>query len=128
MYLGAIVIAEDDKKIGDALRLALLNNTSGYEVLLTNSGKIGIAKIKMRWTPLAIIDYYLPDMDGVEVIRRIKRTSPQTKVLAISGATDRLILEAISGSGADHFLPKPFMLAELMVHVRELLGISFVDE
>lgn len=122
MHKGVIIVIEDDRETGDVIRRVLLNSTLGYDVVLTQHGMGAVIHVDAQWTPLVITDYQMPDMDGIEAIQQIKARSPQTKIIAISGVSDRKAIEAIMRAGADYFLRKPFSVGELMKPVLEVLN------
>ncbi len=110
-----ILVVEDDEAL-NALYCESLSN-KGYRTDPVFSGREAAEKIESHSYDLALIDIRLPDTNGLEVLKQLKRKSEETVAIMLSGhATIELILEAIS-YGAFDFLVKPMQLAKLMLTV-----------
>jgi len=111
------VVVEDDRDLGDAISQLL--DQAGFDVTVASTGADALAHIAERHPDLVTLDLTLPDIDGVEVCRRIRAVS-DCYVIVISGRTaelDRLIgLEV----GADDYVVKPFSMRELQARVAAL--------
>ena len=113
-----IVVIEDEKSIRHFLSTALQNE--GMTVHEAETGKQGLIEVATRKPDLVILDLGLPDMDGVEVIRRMREWS-QTPILVLSARTqEEQKVEALD-AGAEDYLTKPFGVAECLARVRVLL-------
>jgi two-component system copper resistance phosphate regulon response regulator CusR len=114
-----ILVIEDEKRIADFLGRGL--ESAGYAVDLANDGKRGLALIHESDYDLVILDLNLPDMDGLEVLERIRnrKVSPPVLILSARNAVD----DRVKGLelGADDYLVKPFAFVELLARVRALL-------
>jgi phosphoserine phosphatase RsbU/P len=121
-----ILIAEDDPVIRRLLEVTLLG--WGYEVHLTCDGKIAYEALTgTSPPPLALLDWMLPEMDGLEICRRV-RSTPGGKAIYIILLTTRTRKEdLIAGldSGADDYVTKPFDREELRARLRA--GRRIVD-
>lgn len=116
-----ILIIEDDPSIGKLLRRALI--LEGYETDLSDDGYKGLDAFSKEEPDLVILDLMLPGIDGIEVCRRIRETSP----LPILMLTARdMVEDRVLGldSGADDYVTKPFDPDELLARVRALLRRS----
>ena len=113
-----ILIAEDDGDIVNLLSLYLKN--SGYEVLTASDGLAAWGLFNREHVDLALLDVMMPQMDGMEVIREVRKES-QIPVLILSAKTDDL--DKIQGlvQGADDYVTKPFNPLEVMARVKSLL-------
>jgi two-component system, OmpR family, response regulator MprA len=113
-----ILVVEDDDQIAAIVRDGLTR--TGYRVELAADGPAALAAVRAHPFDLVVLDLLLPGMDGVEVCRRL-RTQGGPPVIMLT-ARDA-VAEKIAGleSGADDYLTKPFVLAELVARVRAVL-------
>jgi putative two-component system response regulator len=114
----SIVVAEDDAATRALLRVVL--ERAGYEVRQTDNGADALAEIMRDPPVVALLDIGMPEMDGLEVTRRL-RSEPMTALLPIIMVTARGRLEdKVAGldAGASDFITKPFEPAELLARVR----------
>ena len=116
-----VLVIDDEESIIDLIKLGL--KYEGFEVEAASEGEEGISAAQ-RTNPLFIIlDWMLPDMDGLEVCRRL-RTNPATQdipilLLTAKGAVDNRV-EGLN-TGADDYLSKPFSFDELVARMRAIL-------
>lgn len=114
-----VLLAEDDSGIAEPLARALTREGYGCEVVTTGSDALELAK-DSRFE-LLILDLGLPEIDGLEVCRRIRVSRPQLAVLMLTARTDEVDFVVGLDAGADDYVGKPFRLAELLARVRALL-------
>ncbi|MDP2387964.1 MAG: response regulator transcription factor [Bacteroidota bacterium] len=113
-----ILLVEDEITLADLIKLNL--TIEGYEVLHTENGKKAIEIFKQKNPGLVILDIMLPELNGIEVCKQLKKLKPEVPVLflsAKSSGNDRI--EGLK-SGADDYLTKPFNLEELLLRVQIL--------
>jgi DNA-binding response OmpR family regulator len=118
MEQGTIVVADDESNIADLVDLYL--SREGYRVLQAATGQQAIDAVEQSRPRLLVLDVGLPDIDGLEVCRRLRRTSsiPVIFLTARDGEVDRILgLEL----GADDYITKPFSPAELVARVKAVL-------
>ena len=114
-----VAIVDDDSAIRSSLGRAL--RMENYEVELFDDGTSALKSIQLRAPDAIILDLQLPDIDGLEVCRRIRRSGDATPILMLT-ARDA-VNDRVEGLdvGADDYLVKPFDLAELLARLRALL-------
>lgn len=107
-----ILLIDDDVQVRRLLALAL--EGEGYHVLTAEGGKPGLRLLEHREVDLILVDLLMPDMDGLELIPRLRKMRPASKIIAISGGTDQWdYLDAARSLGAHATLKKPFCLQKL---------------
>jgi two-component system KDP operon response regulator KdpE len=111
-------VIEDEPEIRLFLRTSL--GAEGYRVFEAESGARGATDAATHKPDLAIVDLGLPDIDGVEVIRRIRKWSPMPIVVLSARAREQAKVEALD-AGADDYVTKPFGVGELLARVRVAL-------
>lgn len=114
----AILIIEDEPEIRRFLRTSLA--AEGYRVVEAENGERGAIEAGTQKPDLAIVDLGLPDIDGVEVIRRIRKWSPMPILVLTARAREQSKVEALD-AGADDYVTKPFGVGELLARVRVAL-------
>jgi len=112
-----IVLVEDDPTISEPLTRAL--GREGYDVEWHGTGQAGAAAAGSA--DLIILDLGLPDIDGVEVARRVRDRGLTVPILMLTARADEVDLVVGLDAGADDYVTKPFRLAELLARVRALL-------
>ncbi len=113
-----VLIVDDESQIRRLLRVML--EAGGYRVREADSGQIGLNETAYRRPDLVILDLGLPDLPGIEVLKRLREwTTVPVLVLSVRGAESDKI--AALDSGADDYLTKPFGSGELLARLRVLL-------
>jgi two-component system KDP operon response regulator KdpE len=116
-----ILVIEDEPEIRRFLRTSL--GAEGYRVVEAESGTRGAIEAGTHKPDLAIIDLGLPDLDGVEVIRRIRAWSSMPIIVLSARAREQAKVEALD-AGADDYVTKPFGIGELLARLRVALRHS----
>jgi two-component system response regulator MprA len=121
-----IAIVDDDAAIRTALGRAL--RMENYDIELFEDGLSALKSIQLRAPDAIVLDLQLPDIDGLEICRRIRRSGDTTPILMLT-ARDA-VNDRVAGLdvGADDYLVKPFDLAELLARLRALLRRHNVGE
>ena len=119
--MSKILIIEDEEKIARFVELELSHE--GYETDKATNGREGLEKIESGGYDLVILDIMLPELNGIEVLRRARRTTdvPVILLTAIDSVTDK-----VSGldMGANDYITKPFAIEELLARIRAILRSS----
>jgi two-component system, OmpR family, KDP operon response regulator KdpE len=113
-----LLVVEDEPEIRRFLRTAF--GVEGYRVVESTAGRRGAIDAGTHKPDLAIIDLGLPDVDGIEVIRRIRKWSPMPIIVLSARLQERSKIEALD-AGADDYVTKPFGVNELLARVRVAL-------
>jgi heavy metal response regulator len=113
------LVVEDEKRIADFLQRGL--ESAGYAIDVALDGQTAIERIHTADYDLIILDLMLPDMDGLQVLEKVRnrKSSPPVLILSARGTVD----DRVQGleNGADDYLVKPFAFIELLARVRVLL-------
>ena len=122
--MSSILFVEDDDTI--ALGVENLLEISGYEVHHFNSAEQALKKLPV-WD-LAVLDVMLPGMDGVELLKHLKRQSPEKPIILLTAkANTRDIIQGLDG-GANDYVTKPFQIGELLARIRTRLRDTQLSE
>ncbi len=116
-----ILIVEDDEALLKVLQLLLENS---YDITLAMNGKQGLELANSKRPDLILMDVMMPEMDGLEVLRRLKE-NPQMARIPVILLTAKVGDENIYGGyqlGADYYIPKPFTNAQLLNGINLFLG------
>jgi CheY-like chemotaxis protein len=122
--MATILCIDDEESIRRLFQVAL--EGVGYRVLIAESGQQGLLLLEHQEVDLILVDIFMPDMDGLEVIQLLRKTRPASKIIAITGkpgATNNL--DIAKHLGAHDTLLKPFSLQELQDAVATQLQSSY---
>ena len=120
METGKNILVVDDNKF---LRIAVSKMLSGlgYEVLSADSGENGLSVFLKNKFDVVLSDYEMPGMDGVAFACRIKKSSPRTRVVIMTGAGKETVL-ARKSTAVDEVISKPFTLERINKTIQSLLS------
>ena len=110
-----ILVVEDEKSIAHFISTVLNNN--GYEAMRARTGQEALSMVASHCPDLIVLDLGLPDMDGMELLRKIRSWSSLPVVVVSARSHERDMVTALD-AGADDYLTKPFGTAELLARVR----------
>lgn len=113
-----ILVVDDEPKIVELLRGYL--RQAGYIVLEAFDGKEALERFRLEQPALVILDLMLPEIDGFEVARTIRKTS-DTPIIMLTARTEAMDRVLGLELGADDYVPKPFDVRELVARVRAVL-------
>ncbi|HEY2602450.1 MAG TPA: response regulator transcription factor [Thermoleophilaceae bacterium] len=114
-----VLVADDERAVRESLRRALV--MEGYEVELASGGREALDSVGNGRADVVVLDVLMPDIDGLEVCRRLRQGGDRVPVLMLT-ARDA-VSDRVEGleAGADDYLVKPFDLDELIARLRALL-------
>lgn len=114
-----LLLIEDDQELVDLLTLQL--QTEGYQVVSAVNGQTGLQAFAAGAFALVILDWMLPVLSGLDVLRAIRAKDPRTPVLMLTARTEEA--DKILGLelGCDDYMTKPFSVRELAVRIKVLL-------
>lgn len=114
-----ILVVEDEKKVASFIKKGL--EEEHYAVDIAYDGEKGLALAQINEYDLILLDIMLPRLDGMEVLRQIRRNGSNMPILMLTAKDS--VEDIVSGldGGSDDYLTKPFSFAELLARVRALL-------
>lgn len=117
-----ILLAEDDRGVRESLERAL--RYEGFEVLTAADGREALKLASAEDPDLLLLDVMMPELDGLEVTRRLRSQGTTLPILMLTARTE--VSDRVAGldAGADDYLVKPFALDELLARMRALLRRS----
>lgn len=118
----AILVIEDEEKISRLLEIEL--EMEGYRVGRVNNGADGLAKYREGVWDLILLDVMLPEMSGIELLRRIRTQDTSTPVILLTAKN--AVEDKVSGLdlGANDYVTKPFRIEELLARIRAALRLK----
>jgi two-component system cell cycle sensor histidine kinase/response regulator CckA len=119
--IGTVMLVEDEDPVRIFGARALRNK--GYTVLEARSGEAALELMDQTdKVDLLITDVVMPKMDGPGLVREVRETHPDMKVIFISGYTEDSFRQRLDSDSNIHFLPKPFSLKQLATKVKEVIS------
>jgi DNA-binding response OmpR family regulator len=114
--MGHILLVEDEVKLARFIELEL--GSEGYRVSVAHDGMTGLSSIRESEPDLAILDWMLPGLTGVELCRRMRSTGINIPVILLTAKDE--VGDRVTGldAGADDYLVKPFSIEELLARIR----------
>jgi DNA-binding response OmpR family regulator len=119
MVVAKILFVEDEKALSDVVRDWL--QAQQYTVEHVDNGKEALSRLKFYEYDMVILDWNLPELDGIDVCKQYRQHGGMTPILMLTGKREIDDKEAGLDAGADDYLTKPFHMKELSARVRALL-------
>ena len=115
---GTILIVDDDPEVRHVLRAIL--ESAGYSVMEADNGRQALLECSKHAIRLMITDLVMPEKEGIETIKVARRSYPELRIIAISGAFGGEYLRIAELLGADVALPKPLRMDALLEAVHRI--------
>ena len=118
------ILVIDDEQLLRSTVVTILTR-AGFSVEDASDGQAGIAMFHKNPPDIVLTDIFMPNRDGIEIIKELKQSSPRTKIIAMTGGGHLRMMEIASAAkvlGADHVLDKPFESESLLAAVNAVLG------
>ncbi|MDH3269754.1 MAG: response regulator [Gemmatimonadota bacterium] len=119
--MGTVLVVDDDPTVRTVV--ARLIKLEGHVVLEAEDGRVALRLMADRDIDLALVDIYMPEMDGIELLMRLRGDFPRTRVVAMSGGGPvpaSHVLDVATLLGATDVLQKPFGPDDVRAHLRAL--------
>jgi len=121
-----LLVVDDDLHV--RMMLEAILESEGYSVVLAQSGPDALAMMKEEQPSLVLLDYMMPGMNGLDVLREIKKSHGLTKVIMVTGhGNEKLSIEMLK-SGASDYIQKPFTMDQLLSTVKRVLSVRAEDD
>jgi DNA-binding response OmpR family regulator len=117
----AVLLVEDDERISEPLIRVL--RSEGFVVEHVDGGMSAIDSVACARPDLVLLDLTLPDIDGLDVCRRIRASDPDLPIIMLTARAEEMDVIVGLNAGADDYVAKPFRLAELVARIRARLRI-----
>ncbi|MBA4416697.1 MAG: DNA-binding response regulator [Syntrophus sp. (in: bacteria)] len=117
-----ILIVEDETKVVNFIKTGL--EEEGYSIDVAYDGKTGLELLKNNTYDIVLLDLMIPEIDGLELLKRIRTWGVNTPVLIITAKTAKEDVIKGLDTGSDDYLTKPFSFDELLARIRALLRRS----
>ena len=114
---------DDDVDIAEMMTEFL--RRSGYQAESATNGQTALKKLKGREVAVLVTDILMPEVDGYELIMKLKQLPRRPCIIAASGNTSSIGMDFLKSArqlGADRILPKPYLPTTLLAQIREILG------
>ena len=115
-----VILCVDDNE-QDLSVLKFMLTTNGYRVLSATTGQEALGIFQENLIDLVLVDFAMPQMNGMDLLRECKRLNQQQKTILLSGTVDEAIY-ARSDVKPDHFLAKPYQINQLVEVIHALIA------
>jgi len=123
--MARILLVDDEQLLRETLKIAL--QAAGHVVSLAQNGTAALALLADQSFDVIVTDILMPETDGLEMIRRVRKESGNVRIIAMSGGgrtRNMDMLDFATSFGADAVLAKPFLPKQLIASVADIMGRS----
>jgi DNA-binding response OmpR family regulator len=125
--MASILLVEDDEELAGLVERRL--SESGYVVRTVGTGPLALKAVEESVPDVVLLDIMLPELDGLEVCRRLRAAHPVLYIMMLTARSDEMDRVVGLEVGADDYVTKPFSLSELVARVRAALRrLRLLDE
>jgi DNA-binding NtrC family response regulator len=117
-----ILVIDDEQSIRNLLDTLL--SRKGYEVVLASSGRKGLELFRRERPDVVVLDLKMPEMDGLTVLKELRRIDSQWPVIVLTGAGTPEMEQQVEALGVTEFIEKEFSLHRLGDSLKRLLPVS----
>ncbi len=121
-----VLVVEDDRKLARVVTKALVED--GYVVDTCKGGREALARLAQSTYALIVLDWMLPELNGIDVCRDVRRAGGAVPILMVSARADVVERVTALDAGADDYLTKPFHIDELLARVRAAIRRGRTEE
>src|SRR5262245_12134442 len=118
--MSTILVIDDERSMRDLL--AIMLKKEGYQIHLAENGKTALNTINKNVFDLVISDIRLPDIDGIEILKHIKKVSPETDVILITAYASKETAVLALKNGASDYIYKPFDIDEMKIIIQRCIS------
>lgn len=111
--MSRILIVDDEVKACDLLKRILETDENEYEVMTSNSGMDALKKVKSFTPTLILLDIKMPGMDGLEVLRQVRKFDKDVGIILLTAIVDKDVADEAFRMGADDYISKPVQVSFL---------------
>jgi len=115
-----VLIVEDEPRLAENIARSL-RESAGYAVDIVHDGQEGLFMANANEYDAILLDLMLPALDGMQVLKRIRKAGQHTPVLVVTARDDKESVVALLNAGADDYVTKPFDLGELLARTKVLI-------
>ena len=115
-----VLIVEDEPRLAENIARSL-RESAGYAVDVAGDGQEGLFLVESNTYDVVLLDLMLPQMDGMQLLTRIRQAGQLTPVLVLTARDEKESVVALLNAGADDYLTKPFDLGELLARTKALI-------
>lgn len=127
--MARVLVVDDQPHVRATIVVGL--KLLGFEVVAVESGRLGLKALEDSSFDLAMVDIYMPEMDGVQIMKAVRERAPNLPIIAMSGAMFRTsgrsvldVLPMVPGLSGITYLQKPFRSKELLHAVQHATGVA----
>lgn len=120
-----LLVIDDERCVLELCQIILANK--GYTVRTANSGAEGLCLIAKHRPALVLLDYMMPEMDGMQVLKQIRKTYADVYVVIFTGKGSEAVAVEVMKAGASDYISKPFKSKDLLERIENVLHVRHIE-